>query len=685
MTLQRYLTGLADRRWLSGHALLPARPRPDHSLPPAAILIQALPPLLLALAIGAILTAVISRTAMRGTWPMHGALLMGLSAGIIQSALLTLAWNRRATRLRAAQLTAAPQLPPRRAWQSWLVAPFYTLVLLLITPLFLAVAFDNALGTRAWNRARAELVARGEPLSFPELLPPRPPDDQNFALSPLLRPLVEYEWIVTNDRTALVWKDPVGRNRLRAIGLPNPIHPANYNRRTATNDGRYPLDAYARGIRAHPIRRIDFELPPDLATRYGVSPVGPREPVAIDPAMAARYGLAVPPSPPAETPPVDLDAIRAAVIADPAAEVLAYLQRFEPELAEIAQAARRPASYGWISAGPDLDLSPPLSHFAIAKTFSTLFRTRAAARLAAGDPNGAHHDTLVLLRLATISVPDPVLIAHLVRIAQTAIAFSAVAEGLGARAWSDPQIAELQDLIARFDFQAEAVHAMRGERVFGHSMFEGMIQGSMPNMHLLEHSEDAVPHGTTPFQRIPGLTPYGLLRRSQVLQHRLYDTLIARLEAPDWAAAMTRPDYESSLYTDAGLEPTRPSAILPRMLTAAIARAGTKAARQEVTSRLAQVACALERHRLRHGSFPEHLDALVPAFLPSVPADPMDGHPLRYRPLDNGWFQLWSVGLNGRDDGGTMSATGSDAEGDWVWPIPIPSTGPRLVLGPTPP
>ncbi|MBX3746523.1 MAG: hypothetical protein KF833_14540 [Verrucomicrobiae bacterium] len=683
MTLQRYLTGLADRRWLSGHALLPNRPRPDHSLPPVAILIQALPPLLLALAIGAILAAAISGTAMRGAWPLHGALLMGLSVGIIQSALLTLAWNRRAAQLRNAQLTTPAEPAPRRAWQTWLVAPFYTLVLLLITPLFLAVAIDNVLGTLAWNRARAGLVARSEPLSFAQLLPPRPPDDQNFALSPLLRPLVEYEWVVTNNRTALVWKDPAGRNRLRAIGLPNPIQPANYNRRTATNDGRYPLDTYARGIRAHPIRRIDFDLPPDLATRYGVSRTGPREPVAIDPAMAARYGLAVPPPTPAATPPVDLDAIRAAVIADPAAEVLAYLQRFEPELAEIAEASRRPASYGWISAGPDLDISPPLSHFAIAKTLSTLFRTRAAARLVAGDQDGAHHDTLVLLRLATISVPDPVLIAHLVRIAQTAIAFSAVAEGLGARAWSDPQLAELQDLIARFDFQTEAVRAMRGERVFGHSMFEGMIRGVLPNQHLLEHSEDAAPHGT-PFQRIPGLTPYGLLRRSQVLQHRLYDTLIARLEAPDWAAAMTRSDYESSLYTDAGLEPMRPSVILPRMLTAAIATAGTKAARQEVTARLARVACALERHRLRHGSFPGRLDQLVPAFLPSVPLDPMDGQPLRYRPLDNGWFQLWSVALNGRDDGGVMSTPGSDAEGDWVWPIPIPSVGPRLVLGPPP-
>jgi hypothetical protein len=44
----------------------------------------------------------------------------------------------------------------------------------------------------------------------------------------------------------------------------------------------------------------------------------------------------------------------------------------------------------------------------------------------------------------------------------------------------------------------------------------------------------------------------------------------------------------------------------------------------------ATVACALERHRLAHGQFPDTIDALVPAFLPRLPNDVLRGRPLNY-------------------------------------------------------
>lgn len=43
---------------------------------------------------------------------------------------------------------------------------------------------------------------------------------------------------------------------------------------------------------------------------------------------------------------------------------------------------------------------------------------------------------------------------------------------------------------------------------------------------------------------------------------------------------------------------------------------------------------ALERWRLRHGQYPETLDALVPEILPTVPMDPWSEHPMGYRRLD---------------------------------------------------
>jgi hypothetical protein len=87
-------------------------------------------------------------------------------------------------------------------------------------------------------------------------------------------------------------------------------------------------------------------------------------------------------------------------------------------------------------------------------------------------------------------------------------------------------------------------------------------------------------------------------------------------------------------------------------------------------------AIALKRHELRHGNHPATLDALVPAFLPSLPRDFMDGQPLRYRRNDGGSFLLYSVGDDLQDDSGDPTPEASQRDDarhlwngrDWVWP-----------------
>ena len=92
-------------------------------------------------------------------------------------------------------------------------------------------------------------------------------------------------------------------------------------------------------------------------------------------------------------------------------------------------------------------------------------------------------------------------------------------------------------------------------------------------------------------------------------------------------------------------------------------------------------AIALKRYRLKHGKYPSTLSDLVPQFVSSVPQDPVDGKPLRYRLMPDGNYLLYSIGENGKDDGGDGSfgkTTGRDYPSnwtnrralDWVWPQP---------------
>jgi hypothetical protein len=105
-----------------------------------------------------------------------------------------------------------------------------------------------------------------------------------------------------------------------------------------------------------------------------------------------------------------------------------------------------------------------------------------------------------------------------------------------------------------------------------------------------------------------------------------------------------------------------------------------KAVMAEVTRNVVITAIALKRYELRHHQLPATLAELTPDLLKTVPIDCMDGQPLRYRPNADGTFLLYSVGENGKDDGGDPSlekgVTGSyfswqNAHAlDWVWPQP---------------
>jgi hypothetical protein len=98
--------------------------------------------------------------------------------------------------------------------------------------------------------------------------------------------------------------------------------------------------------------------------------------------------------------------------------------------------------------------------------------------------------------------------------------------------------------------------------------------------------------------------------------------------------------------------------------------------RTEVARQIVIAAIALKRYQLRHAAYPRELAALTPDFVAEIPRDPMDGKPLHYRLNSDGTYVLYSVGDDGKDDGGdvspaTPSKTATWLQGrDWVWPLP---------------
>lgn len=107
----------------------------------------------------------------------------------------------------------------------------------------------------------------------------------------------------------------------------------------------------------------------------------------------------------------------------------------------------------------------------------------------------------------------------------------------------------------------------------------------------------------------------------------------------------------------------------------------------EAARQLVMAAIALKRYQLKYGSYPPALAAVAPEFAATVPRDPIDGKPLRYRLNADGSFLLYCIGTNGKDDGGDATdpvmpiVHGADFNWayprwlnytalDWVWPQP---------------
>ncbi len=87
------------------------------------------------------------------------------------------------------------------------------------------------------------------------------------------------------------------------------------------------------------------------------------------------------------------------------------------------------------------------------------------------------------------------------------------------------------------------------------------------------------------------------------------------------------------------------------LLMPAFQKAQTASDRWEQTRRNLGVAFALAAYRRDTGHYPAKLDDLAPKYLAAIPADLFSGKPLIYRPTANGYL-LYSVGVNGKDDGG---------------------------------
>ncbi len=363
-----------------------------------------------------------------------------------------------------------------------------------------------------------------------------------------------------------------------------------------------------------------------------------------------------------------------------AAEIMEMMRSFGPIMAELETASRRPFSRFNLSyEGTNVGFNIILPHLSVMKKLCQLFRYRASAELALGQKENALRDIGVMLRLVGSIKNEPFIISQAVRLADLHIAMVPLQKGLETHAWSDAELQTLQMLLGQTDFITDANTALYGERDFlGNSLFE-RLKTAKSDWELLREmqSPETESNGLESFlgHALSYLAPRGWDNFEQLNYNRLF----ASVMQPFNPITQQISPSESHKATEAMLKefsnhPFLHHCVISSMLFPAIERFGQKVAIGQDALNMALIVCALERHRLAQGQYPDTLEALTPRFIQKLPHDVINGEPFIYHVQSDGNFLLYSVGWNETDDGGTVVTmkdskihTQDMLQGDWVW------------------
>ncbi|MCE1204877.1 MAG: hypothetical protein LWW79_09770 [Holophagaceae bacterium] len=289
-------------------------------------------------------------------------------------------------------------------------------------------------------------------------------------------------------------------------------------------------------------------------------------------------------------------------------------------------------------------------------------RVRAIASLRAGQADQAFADLQTGLRLADHLKAEPHLISALLRVAILNITLQVAWEGLEDHRWSASQLATLQADLARIDLLPNLKLAWQAEREFGITALTALAENrSTPSFELEGRSAKAW----------PGPLGRGWAYRNLLMYCRYMTTL---MEAQDPQTHRVHPDrIISGAAWDRSLR-YRFDLSLARIGIPALSDQVQRFARLQAFIDEGVVVCALERHRLEKGQYPERLEALAPAYLQALPHDLVTGGSLPYTRKGES-FALYQVGWDGQDNDGIMAWTGEGRErkldptrGDWIWP-----------------
>ena len=486
-------------------------------------------------------------------------------------------------------------------------------------------AWVNWSGARQLRNVEAMLKAEGETLDFRETMNEPVPEAENFCAIPLLKDLA---LVVDNDPD----KGAPGQNRkrLQAMKLPMVKYGEFLPRRANAAVGiRTDLKGWADYLR----KDGSYKMPADSG--------------------------------------------------DAARDVLAALDKHDAIIQELAAGISRAKAQltpEWKKRElPELLLSLQYPEYSTILDVARSLSLRVAASTRTGDAAKAHQAALLLARFNQACLNEPCLIGLLLGATETTMLHSGIWELCSANLGTVEDFVRLEGVLKSFDIHRFALRAFRSEMAAGVNAAQ-YCKRKPENIRRMSNngaSDDGV------FSHIPErLIPSGFFDISAaVIAEHEFKYLVKPLREQGWQAAyQTSQEFEKQMVEIKRAAGAKPSYILLMLMAPALNSFISHLIYTDALVNQSIIACALERYRIEKGSYPDSLDAVRLADGKPLPLDPIHEKPMGYRNTADGKYALWSVGFDGKDDGGKRTLNEKKPEntqfhktdyvGDWVWDFP---------------
>jgi len=257
-----------------------------------------------------------------------------------------------------------------------------------------------------------------------------------------------------------------------------------------------------------------------------------------------------------------------------------------------------------------------LPHLSTLRTLAEDAVLKAQCYSVLGDREKCLSELERALDLVYLKQQSPMLLNFLIRMRDERVIFNIIHEVIARNILTEEDLTGIQTRLAQINPTEDLLYCLEGEQFWGEKMIG----------HPATLSDNGkVPWTLSFLWRASGLIPFNKATYIQMFW-KLQDALNPESQTMDYATWKSAGEGSESIFN-----------FMCKPLAPATDRILYKFLRYQSEKDATVLACALERYRLKEGSFPEKLEMLIPKYLPQMPPGSLEQGSLSYNRTEKGY------------------------------------------------